>query len=463
MNHGTHRSAAMIRSETDQAAGMQEMVDAVRDPARLQSLRATGLLDSQVEEEFDRLTRLAAKLLGAPATFFSLVDEDRDFYKSCVGFSEPLASERELHGVTFCHYSLLSDGALVIPDTRADPIYRTVPTVETLGVAAYLGVPVRSPTGDVLGSFCAIDFEPRDWAPLNIETMKELAKSAEREVAIRHWMRSQTDVVEREREALQALERVVESRGRLIRGFSHDVKNPLGAADGFLALLEDGIIGEVSGQQLETVVRVRRSIAAALDLINELVEIARAEAGELEVRAEPVDLRELARDLADEYRAQAEGKGLKLRCKPAAADFPMILSDAPRIRQMLSNLLSNAVKYTPEGQVTVSLRIAGGEGPQDGASRKAGRAIPGADGWAAIDVVDTGPGVPEEQRHLLFREFSRLDPEAAPGAGLGLAISARIAQALGGSITMSGAPGGGSTFTLRLPAVPAAAARASPE
>ncbi|HET9013465.1 MAG TPA: GAF domain-containing protein, partial [Gemmatimonadaceae bacterium] len=112
------------------------------DPARIAAVRATGLLDSDVEEVFDRLTRLAVRLVGVPAAFISLVDADRDFYKSACGFGEPLASVRELTGPTFCHYTVQRTEPLVIPDTAADPVYRDVPTVRTLGVAAYVGVPL---------------------------------------------------------------------------------------------------------------------------------------------------------------------------------------------------------------------------------------------------------------------------------------------------------------------------------
>src|SRR5687768_16872638 len=125
----------MARLETEAA-------DPIHDPKRLAVLRETGLLDSPTEEAFDRLTRLAAKLTAAPVTFISLVDEGRDFYKACFGFPEPLASERELTGTTFCHYALVSQGPLVIEDTLAHPIYREVPTVQTLGVRAYLGIPL---------------------------------------------------------------------------------------------------------------------------------------------------------------------------------------------------------------------------------------------------------------------------------------------------------------------------------
>ena len=100
---------------------------AIGNERRLAAVKATGLLDSEVEEAFDRLTRLAVRLVKIPAAFVSLVDEDRDFYKSACGFGEPLASSRQLEGPTFCHFTIQSAEPLVIPDTRADPIYRDVP------------------------------------------------------------------------------------------------------------------------------------------------------------------------------------------------------------------------------------------------------------------------------------------------------------------------------------------------
>lgn len=412
---------------------------AVHDPRRLRALQETGLLDSEIEGQFDRLTRLASRLLGVPATFFSLVDEDRDFYKSCFGFDEPLTEERELSGVTFCHYSLVSQGALVIPDTRADPLYRDVPTVKSMGVAAYLGVPVCAPGGAVLGSFCAIDFEPHDWSSLDIETMTELAKSAEREVAIREWMRRQRQLMEREYEARDELERVMDSRARLIRGFTHDVKNPLGAADGFLALLEDGVIGPVTERQKDSIARSRRSIGRALSLIDDLVQIARAEAGQLEIVRRDVDLGLVAREIAEEYRAQAEARGLQLKCQ-GDADLPLLHSDPDRVRQVLSNLIANAVKYTAHG----SILVAAGQ-------RRAGGAEPAAGEWAVVDVTDTGPGIPADSVDTLFEEFTRLHGDETEGTGLGLAIAHRLAEALGGTITVQSEPGSGSTFTLWLP------------
>jgi PAS domain S-box-containing protein len=162
---------------------------AVRDAERVAAVRATGLLDAPAEPAFDRLTRLAVRMVGVPAAFFSLVDETRDFYASACGFGEPLASERELTGPTFCHFALLSREPLVIPDTAADPIYRDVPTVRSLGVAAYVGVPIVI-DGRTIGSFCVIDVVPRAWTAAEIEVLTELAASAEREIRLRATVHS---------------------------------------------------------------------------------------------------------------------------------------------------------------------------------------------------------------------------------------------------------------------------------
>jgi PAS domain S-box-containing protein len=275
--------------------------------------------------------------------------------------------------------------------------------------------------------------------------------------AIVGWFGTLTDISERKRaeeererlldreqearaeaeERREELERVTESRTRLMRGFSHDVKNPLGAADGYAQLLEDGVLGELSAKQVESVERIRRSIQVSLHLIHELLELARAESGQLELECSPTDVAELAREAAEDFRAQATASGLALEVR--ADEALPTETDPMRVRQILSNLLSNAVKYTPEGRITVD---AGLRTDGDG-SRASGR--------IALRVADTGPGIPVEKQETIFQEFTRLDPEAQHGAGVGLAISRRIAQLLGGDITVESEVGRGTTFTLWLP------------
>ena len=156
----------------------------IDDEARLAAVRNTGLLDTPPEPVFDGLTREAASALGVPATFISLVDRTRDFYKSQHGFAEPLSAVRELEGRTFCHYTLMSESPLAIEDAARDPVYREVPTVATLGVRAYLGIPLVVDER-VIGSFCAIDYEPRRWSADDIALMVALARQAMREIDTR--------------------------------------------------------------------------------------------------------------------------------------------------------------------------------------------------------------------------------------------------------------------------------------
>jgi signal transduction histidine kinase len=234
------------------------------------------------------------------------------------------------------------------------------------------------------------------------------------------------------------LETVMHSRSRLMRGFSHDVKNPLGAADGFTALMLEGVYGELTTSQQESLQRVRRSINVALGLIDDLNDFARAEAGKVTLAIAPVDVAELARTSGAQYHASANAKGLTLHVD-IAPGLPPVATDAARLRQVVSNLLSNAIKYTDNG--VVELRVAQSADPANHVTS-----------GVRIDVTDTGPGIPAAKQALIFDEFSRLHATKQPGAGLGLPISKLLAEMLGGSISVDSNEGVGSTFTLWIPA-----------
>ena len=228
---------------------------------------------------------------------------------------------------------------------------------------------------------------------------------------------------------------ITESKNRLMRGFSHDVKNPIGAADGYMQLLEDGIFGPIAEEQRTSIGRARRSLQAALHLINDLLEVARLETGQITIQRETTDVRIVAREACEQYRALADAKGIRLYID-TSVPVPSIESDPSRVRQVLGNLISNAVKYTVAGEVTVRV----------GQERD-----PESRGRVSIAVTDTGLGIDKDKQRLLFQEFVRLDPTAGPGSGIGLAMSARIVDALGGAITVQSERGKGSTFVLWLP------------
>lgn len=235
--------------------------------------------------------------------------------------------------------------------------------------------------------------------------------------------------------------RVTESHQRLIRGFTHDVKNPLGAANGYMALLEERVFGDLTDKQAEYVARARHSIGVALHLLTQLLDIERTEAGEVTLECRPVNVGFMTREILDAFRADAGAKQLTFTLQLPLNDTAlMIESDPERLRQILANIVSNATKYTQVGgQISVRvMEAADGEGPSPGP-------------WVALAVEDNGPGIPFEKQNLIFREFTRFQPDAAAGTGIGLAISQRLAHALGGMITFRSTPGSGSTFTIWVP------------
>jgi signal transduction histidine kinase len=164
------------------------------DPARLAALRATALLDTPPEEAFDRLTRLASHALSVPVALVSLVGEDRQFFKSCVGLPEPWASRRGTPlSHSFCQHAVASAEPLVIEDAREHPLVRDNLAIRDLDVIAYAGFPLTTSEGAVLGTFCAIDSQPRAWSDADVAFVREMAESAITEIELRTVVRQLED------------------------------------------------------------------------------------------------------------------------------------------------------------------------------------------------------------------------------------------------------------------------------
>lgn len=276
------------------------------------------------------------------------------------------------------------------------------------------GYPVRNMRGEVY-RIAGISEDITE----NIEAEEEREELLEREKAAR------ADADRRHDE----IERITESRERLIRGLGHDLKNPISAADGYLQLLERQSTEAFTDRGRLRIENARRALHRALDLLENLLDLARAEAGSLVMEFAPVEIGAIVEQVAEEYRAQAEAKGLRLEVRIPRA-LPEIASDGRRIAQILGNLLSNALKYTDEGRIEVEAGL--------------------EDARVAVRVRDTGMGIAERDLSRIFLEYQRAAPHEE-GAGIGLAISQLLARALGGEITVESVLGKGSTFTLWLP------------
>ena len=189
--------------------------------------------------------------------------------------------------------------------------------------------------------------------------------------------------------------------------------------------------------------RIGRLVDQAITAVTDTLEIARADAGLLTVSPRRVDLAKLLTECASDYGARADAAGLVLAAE-LSPGLPAVETDPSHVAKIVGNLLSNAIKYTPRGG-RVCLRAATRSTPRDLAAGL----------WVAVEVSDTGPGVPTAFRQRIFDEFFRM-PNAssvAAGAGVGLAMSRRVARALGGEIIMDGDDGRGAICTLWLPTV----------
>lgn len=177
----------------------------ISNPARLAALRELALLDSPAEEGFDRLTHLAARVLGVPIALVSLVEEDRQFFKSSVGLAEPLATRREmLLSHSFCQHVVAWGQPFLVEDARTHPLVQNIPSVSEGGAIAYAGYPLVTPEGHTLGSLGVVDTRPRAWSVEEIDILRQLAASVMAEielgVAIGAMERKKREAQERRRQ-----------------------------------------------------------------------------------------------------------------------------------------------------------------------------------------------------------------------------------------------------------------------
>jgi GAF domain-containing protein len=165
---------------------VDEVAKALGEPGRLAALHSTGLLDSPPEDQFDRLARLAARVVGAPVALVSAVDSDRQFFKSCLGLPEPWATRRETPlSHSFCQHVVAAREPMMISDAREDERLRDNLAIRDLGVIAYLGVPLITRGGHAIGTLCVIDHEPRIWTSDEVSLVQDVAAAVLTELALR--------------------------------------------------------------------------------------------------------------------------------------------------------------------------------------------------------------------------------------------------------------------------------------
>lgn len=229
------------------------------------------------------------------------------------------------------------------------------------------------------------------------------------------------------------LERAMASRSRFYASMSHELRTPINAVLGYSTLLLENIYGPLNEKQAEGITRTHKAAKHLLELVNDVLDLSKIEAGKIDLRLQPVSFPALIEDLFVTVRPLADQFGSSLLIEHEG-DHVKVVSDPRRVRQILLNLLSNAIKFGRGRPIRV-------------------RSMPQPDGGIVLEVIDQGEGIAPADREKIFDEFVQLGKtQLTEGTGLGLPISRRLAEMLKGVLEIDSEPGNGSTFRLVLPA-----------
>ncbi len=441
------------------------MMMALRDDAeRLRVLEEFRLLDTDPEEAYDFVTTIAAEIAETPIALISLIDAERQWFKSNHGLD---GIEQTPRAVAFCAHAIEGTKPFIIPDAQSDPRFAQNPlVVGAPHIRFYAGFPLVTDEGAALGTLCVIDRKPRTLTDRQQRLLSLFSRHvralfeerrlrfaladanealdrrvAERTAALAESLaardRALTDLQAARQQFLQSQK--MEALGRLAGGIAHDFNNLIMVMRSFAELAQAATTDGQVGQAAADLATVITTADGAASLVQQLLSFSHRDVRQLAVldlnHAVSAALRIIDRLLGDDIE-------LATSLDDAV---PRVRLDPTQLEQVLLNLAVNARDAMPQGG---TLRIC---------------THPTPDGEAALDVIDTGTGMPDDVREHIFEPFFTTKPRGE-GTGLGLSTVYGIVTQAGGHIDVTSAPGEGTTFRVRLPAAPAheIAAQAAP-
>lgn len=388
---------------------------------RLERLRQYAILDTPPEDAFDRITRIVAKTIGVPIALVSLVDRDRQWFKSTYG----LAAAESSRDIAFCSHAILNDELFVVEDASKDSRFLDNPFVTSdPSIRFYAGAPLQTPDGMNLGTLCAIDSQPRNLSPDHRQLLTDLARLVVDEMELRIAIKDAMKKVAKETK-IRAI------KDEFLSTVTHELRTPLTSIRATLGLLQGGVVGQLPDQASEMLSIAERNSVNLISLINDLLDLQKFESGKMSFDFRTFDPQELAQETCDNMAAYAAESNVHLSLDVSAN--PSIIGDPDRIQQALTNLISNAIKFSPADGI-VNAQVSSNNNS------------------LCFSITDKGPGIPEDYQPHVFEKFTQSTcPNQPKGTGLGLAITKAIAEAHNGSVTFTTQAGCGTTFYLDIP------------
>ncbi|HEX5872760.1 MAG TPA: GAF domain-containing sensor histidine kinase, partial [Longimicrobium sp.] len=431
-----------------QAATRERLLREARDEResyrkRAQEMEALDVLGLAANQSLDPqevvslVARFARTLLGAHYAVVQTVEDGALRCPAAVGLRP---SPVEPDGDPFARRVIGSEKPVVVGQGGTEVTEDAFPLHHAQGMQVGLGVPLTL-FGETFG---ALVVGYRDAYPVTArDTLLALTLARHAAVAINN-ARLHAALADRSEELQRAneeLHRTSQLKERFFAAMSHELRTPVNGILGRQNLVLEGISGDVPAAVRTQLEKANASARTLLHLVDEILDYARLEAGKMAVNLVDAGIRTVVAEALASVEPQAAAKGIALESRLEEATAA-VRTDPDRTRQIILNLLSNAVKFTERGAVAIS-----------------GAAVADAGGvrWMELRVRDTGPGISKADQERIFLEFEQVAGTRG-GTGLGLPISRRLANLLGGELRVESEPGAGSTFILRLPLAPTAAA-----